>query len=59
MSELVMYDDEAICVYNEYLLSRKKEVTEIKNYKFNGKFNSKPSKPFIIKNRKIHYLTQS
>lgn len=56
MSELI-YDNEEICHYNEYLMSKRKEVTEIKNYKFNGKFNSKPTKAFVIKNKKIHYLT--
>lgn len=46
MSSLIMYEDEAIDHYNEYLMSKRKEVTEIKNYKFNGKFNSKPTKAF-------------
>ncbi|CAD8146249.1 unnamed protein product [Paramecium pentaurelia] len=59
MSSLIMYEDEAIDHYNEYLMSKRKEVTEIKNYKFNGKFNSKPTKAFKLKNKKIHYLTQS
>lgn len=57
MSSLIIYEDEAIDHYNEYLMSKRKEVTEIKNYKFNGKFNSKPTKALKIKNKKIHYLT--
>ena len=44
MSEFSIYDDEALCHFNDLLLSRRKEVTEIKKYKFGGKFNSKPLK---------------
>lgn len=57
MSELIFYEDESLCQYNEYLMSKRREVTEIKNYKFNGKFNSKPIKPFILKNKRTNYLT--
>ncbi|KAM3145292.1 hypothetical protein pb186bvf_002620 [Paramecium bursaria] len=60
MSEINIYEDDDICQYNEILLSKRREVTEIKNYKFGGKFNSKPSKPIVgIKKKRIQYLSQS
>lgn len=57
IGNLYIYEDEAIDHYNEYLIRKRKEATEIKNYKYKGKLNSKPTKALKIKNKKIHYLT--